>query len=520
MEDKKSSNDTPQDHMSFMIGAQRELMDAVRKMNELVGISYMSDIEVKRQFLTLLLDQFKKISEYVANISGNIHNLGQFRNSKEREVLRSHMSLDNAKQSLNEGFINLSIAAEQMRESIIASRQLLAETRKSAEKSRVWGRLGSDLVQDFNNFQENMEGISQTVKTWENMMLETMGLQSEIYQNSQNARESIEVVTADMLEGQAQMNAIQEKISVLSRKVLDIGNIIEVIDDISEQTNLLALNASIEAARAGEQGKGFAVVADDIRKLAERSSTATRDIYSKIEGIQEETNGALFTIQESQHVIESGVKKSIKADSLIKNLRDKISQISMQSRGLRDQLSTAKNLVASNITRSRDMHKGIQNISETASFAQELILKVETNLTSMVASSTNSLNKVNDEVKTNLENKNRIEASQEVAKQIQDWVQHIAIVLGEITSESLMAYSLCENGLHHIGEEFKDVDTNRHVKESLEKTCQQTAHIADKMILAGEYLKNLVSRGVTIQLGAPDQVLVLRDDGDFERIDS
>ena len=83
---------------------------------------------------------------------------------------------------------------------------------------------------------------------------------------------------------------VKEKGQNLERKANDITNIVSLVSGISDQTNLLALNASIEAARAGEQGRGFAVVAEEVRKLAEQSQQAVKDINDNLSHFANEIN--------------------------------------------------------------------------------------------------------------------------------------------------------------------------------------------------------------------------------------
>jgi len=145
---------------------------------------------------------------------------------------------------------------------------------------------------------------------------------------------TVETTVQVILEVAKSTRETAEKIQALGKSSDRIGHIVGVIDDIADQTNLLALNAAIEAARAGEQGRGFAVVADEVRKLAERTTTATKEIAEMIETIQEETRTAVVAMNSGTVKVDEGVNSAREAGEALQkiinsaqNVQDMISQI-------------------------------------------------------------------------------------------------------------------------------------------------------------------------------------------------
>jgi twitching motility protein PilJ len=130
------------------------------------------------------------------------------------------------------------------------------------------------------------------------------------------------------------MNAIRETIQETSKRIKrlgessqEIGNIVEVINDLAEQTNILALNASIQASMAGEAGRGFAVVADEVQRLAERAANATKQIDALVRTIQADTNGAVVSMERSTTDVVGGAMLAENAGSALEEIEQVSNQI-------------------------------------------------------------------------------------------------------------------------------------------------------------------------------------------------
>ena len=175
--------------------------------------------------------------------------------------------------------------------------------------------------------------------------------------------ERVENVISTMNELRASVQAGAKRMKILGDRSLEITGIVATISRISEKTNLLALNAAIEAALAGEHGRGFHVVAEEVRKLAERTAAATKEIDKLVKAIHAETKETAEAIerqtqvveQESQLVAEAGVSLS------------KIRQVSTESAGL---VSHISNVARAQVEGTQTMVRTMEEVTAIAQATQ------------------------------------------------------------------------------------------------------------------------------------------------------
>ena len=220
-------------------------------------------------------------------------------------------------------------AVEEMRSLVTTINETSVRVSASAQETRATAL----RLEEASDHQRNqIEKASDTVKTMSQAMSD---MADEANRSADIAQQSVDIAAAGgSTVGRtiAGMDNIREQIQETSKRIKrlgessqEIGNIVELIEDIADQTNILALNAAMQAAMAGEAGRGFAVVADEVQRLAERSANATKQIDALVKTIQADTNEAVSSMESSTSEVVGGARLAEDAGEALQRI-EQVSQ--------------------------------------------------------------------------------------------------------------------------------------------------------------------------------------------------
>ncbi len=287
------------------------------------------------------------------------------------------------------------------------------ETMKAATQDS--GKAAENIVENtLNIVKRNNEQLAVADKTVHNSM-EITEMISSIADLSEDANKNalrstdisleagnaVKITVETMHEIEKTSLETSKQISILSDKSERIGDIISVITNIASQTNLLALNAAIEAARAGEQGRGFAVVADEVRKLAEQSSSAASEISSIIQDIRNDIDASSHSFQRVTAYVTEGVNVTNNAGSMLEKIVETFKLTAKQTQEIQkllDRASVYGQTVLDIVRKNKEM------VSEAAAAADQIASASEEQNASIEEINTNIefITKLSEETKQNI----------------------------------------------------------------------------------------------------------------------
>lgn len=276
-------------------------------------------------------ESINKLGESVGKILQEVQDATQATSSAASQISSSSEELSSGSQELSSQVHEIASAIEQMTSTIIETTKNTSRTAENAKHAVEIADKGGQVI------IQTIDGISRIAEV---------------------------------------VNKASEVIQELGKNSQQIGDIVQVIDDIADQTNLLALNAAIEAARAGEQGRGFAVVADEVRKLAERTTKATKEIAEMIMKIQNDTKTAVDSVTEGSAVVEEGKKLAARAGESLKEIISGANEVvdlaNQVASASEEQSSTAEQISRNIESISNVANESAAGVQQIASAADDL----------------------------------------------------------------------------------------------------------------------------------------------------
>jgi len=320
------------------------------------------------------LSQSLSVAEVVAggDLTGDIHITGKDEPARLLQALKSMQhNLRDTIRRISESSTQLASAAEEL-SSVTedATRGLHQQSQEIEQAATAVNQMTAAVEEVANNAVATSEASRESDRI------------------ARHGREQVQqtVTSIEFLAGDVTNNAAQ--VEALAQKVHGISKVLDVIRSIAEQTNLLALNAAIEAARAGDAGRGFAVVADEVRALAHRTQQSTQEIEQMIGGIQQGTDSAVSSMQQSNSRARSTLELAKSAGSALEEIASAFTLINERNLVIasasEEQAAVARE-VDRNLMNIRDLAMQTSAGANQTSAASQELSKLAVDLNGMVA---------------------------------------------------------------------------------------------------------------------------------------
>ena len=393
------------DQIDALIAAQKEAIDA--DFYSSLRMTVLVSVLIEALCIALAIFFSNKLATPIAHVTNRLATLaqGDFRHnaaleakiSSTDEIGRMSQALDTLQHNVRQMMKQAIDAAEKITTAVA---QLNESADQSATVSSQVASSMSKVADSCNEQFAEMDRTKAQIGTLEQHMSAFAGNLSQTVDAVDGTNRAAAQGATRVNEAVLQMQRIAESVSrsaevitVLGEESDKIGAIVDAIAAIAEQTNLLALNAAIEAARAGENGRGFAVVAEEVRKLAEQSSTSADEITALITSIQEKAQNAVKVMQEGASQAQGGTEAVDAAGRTFKEIASMVEHVASESSAMGSrvhELEQSTHSIRDSAESMNKMSRSVAAESQTVSAATQ----EQTAAVQQIAGASRSLNEM------------------------------------------------------------------------------------------------------------------------------
>jgi methyl-accepting chemotaxis protein len=295
------------DEIGALLTSMQKMLAYLREMADVAGAIATGDLRTQvdpRSEADLFSRAFRDMSENLRNMIGRVKEAAEAVASSAGEIAGSSSQITRGAETQSassEETLSTMVEIAAQIDSVARSSQALAVNVDQTSSSIQ--EMGASIEEVAKNSTNLLTSVEETSSTIEEMAASIQSIEAKVRVVDDVSREAAKIANV-------RGDELSLKIGTIAVASKDIGKIVGIIEDIADQTNLLALNAAIEAAHAGDAGRGFAVVAEEVKRLAERSVSSTREIVQVVENVQKGTNDAIVLTREILSQIVSAVTRT------------------------------------------------------------------------------------------------------------------------------------------------------------------------------------------------------------------